>query len=142
LKQGRTVYVNLQEASHTDNENGASQLDGAFGALATPLKIRGETIGVFGIQHHEPGRRWTSDEIALIEAVSEQMSLALENARLFEETGRRASRERIIADVTQQVWSADEIEAVMRTAVTQLGEKLQASEVIIRLGSGTNSGSS
>lgn len=142
LKQGRTVYVNLQESPHIDSENGGiSHLDDAYGALATPLKIRGETIGVFGIQHHEPGRRWTSDEIALIEAVSEQMSLALENARLFEETGRRASRERIIADVTQQVWSADEIEAVMRTAVTELGEKLQASEVIIRLGVGPNSAS-
>jgi GAF domain-containing protein len=106
----------------------------ARAALATPLKLRGQTIGVLGVQADEPERRWTRDEIALIEAVSEQMSLAIENARLFEETGRRAGREKVIADLTRQVWASGELERVMRTAVEQLGTTLDASRVVIRLG--------
>jgi GAF domain-containing protein len=103
-------------------------------ALATPLRIGDEVIGVLGIRDSDPDRRWSEEEIALIEAVSEQMSLALENARLFEETGRRAGRERIIADVTRQIWASGELEQVMRTAVEQLGKTLDASKVVIRLG--------
>jgi GAF domain-containing protein len=103
-------------------------------ALATPLKLGDEIIGVLGIRDDDPERRWTEEEIALIEAVSEQMSLALENARLFEETGRRASRERIIADVTRRIWASGEMEQVLRTAVEQLGRTLYASKVVIRLG--------
>jgi GAF domain-containing protein/HAMP domain-containing protein len=103
-------------------------------ALATPLKLGEDIIGVLGIRDDDPDRRWTQEEVALIEAVSEQMSLSLENARLFEETGRRASRERIIAEVTRRVWASGEMEQVMRTAVEQLGQTLDASRVIIRLG--------
>ena len=103
-------------------------------ALATPLKLRDEVIGVLGIRDENPERRWTEDEIALIEAVSEQMSLAIENARLFDETGRRAAREKIIADMTRQVWASDDLEKVMQTAVQQLGTTLNASKVVIRLG--------
>lgn len=103
-------------------------------ALATPLKLRDEIIGVLGIHDEDPERRWSQEELALIEAVSEQMSLALENARLFDETGRRASRERIIAEVTRRVWASGELEQVMQTAVEQLGAILDASKVVVRLG--------
>ncbi len=103
-------------------------------AMATPLKIGEEVIGVLGIRDDNPDRRWTEEEIALIEAVSEQMSLAIENARLFEETGRRAGRERVIADVTRRIWASSELEQVMQTTVEELGKTLDASKVVIRLG--------
>ena len=70
----------------------------------------------------------------MIEAVSEQMSLALENARLVEETQRNAWRDRVVSESTAKVWSSSEIEEVMKAAVAQLGDKLRASEVVIRLG--------
>lgn len=104
------------------------------GALATPLKLHDEIIGVLGIRDENPERRWTDEEIALLEAVGEQMSLAIENARLFEETGRRARREKIIADMTRQVWASGKFEQVLRTAVEQLGVNLEASKVVIRVG--------
>lgn len=106
-------------------------------ALASPLKLRDKIIGVLGIHAADSQRVWTEDEIALIEAVSEQMSLALENARLFEETQRSAWHDRVVSESTTEIWLADEIEAVMRAAVAQLGDKLQASEVVLRLGTET-----
>jgi GAF domain-containing protein len=96
--------------------------------------LRDQIIGVLGIHSDDLNRQWTADEIALIEAVSEQMSLAIENARLFEESQRNAWRDQIISESTAKVWSSADIEEVMRTAVAQLGEKLRASEVVIRLG--------
>jgi GAF domain-containing protein len=103
-------------------------------ALATPLKLRDELIGVLGIQDERSDRRWTEEEIALIEAVSEQMSLAIENARLFEHTQRDAWRNQVISETTARVWASAEIDEVMRAAVAELGDKLKASEVVIRLG--------
>ncbi len=115
-------------------DGGPGAAEGTEAAIATPLKIGDEIIGVLGVRDANPDRRWTEEETALIEAVSEQMSLALENARLFEETGRRAGRERIIADVTRQIWASGELDYVMRTAVEQLGKTLDASKVVLRLG--------
>ncbi len=103
-------------------------------ALVVPLKLRGKVIGTLGLQEADPNRQWTDDEIALVEAVSEQVSQALERARLFEETQRSAWRDQVVSESTAQVWSSTKIGEVMRAAVEQLGDKLQASEVVIRLG--------
>lgn len=102
--------------------------------VIAPLKLREQVIGTLGVLDAEPNRQWTSEEIALIETISEQASLALENARLFDETSRRAGREKVIADVTREVWASGELEHVMQTAVSQLGVTLDASKVVIRLG--------
>jgi GAF domain-containing protein len=120
--------------SKEENDHPFPQPLSTITALAAPLKLRDEVIGVLGIHAEDPQRSWTEDEIALIEAVSEQMSLAIENARLFETTGRQAAREKLIADMTRQVWASGEMERVMQMAVEQLGITLDASKVVIRLG--------
>jgi PAS domain S-box-containing protein len=113
-----------------DQDNG----HGSPGTVVAPISLRGEILGTLSLQDVDPARLWTADEIALIETVSEQLALTLENLRLFEDTQQLATREKIIADVTQQVWASGELEQVMQTAVEQLGAKLDASKVVIRLG--------
>jgi len=53
-------------------------------ALATPIKLREQTIGVVDLQEAGGPRDWSEDEIALVKAVSDQVGLALENVRLLE----------------------------------------------------------
>ena len=130
LQQRKTV--NRRSTGNVNGSEGAS--DKVESVLATPLKLGDEIIGVLGIRDENPERQWSEDEIALIEAVSEQMSLALENARLVDETQRNAWRDRVVSESTAKVWSSSEIEEVMKAAVAQLGDTLGASEVVIRLG--------
>jgi GAF domain-containing protein/HAMP domain-containing protein len=138
LKQKQTIDLRQptmgQAATRQTNKTDGAVEIHVPAALATPLRLRDQVIGVLGIHSEDPNRQWTADEIALIEAVSEQMSLAIENARLFEESQRNAWRDQVISESTAKVWSSAEIEEVMRAAVAQLGEKLRASEVVIRLG--------
>ena len=54
--------------------------------------------------------------------------------RLFQDTQRNAWRDQIVSEVTSSIWSSAEVEDVMRAAVAELGEKLNASDVVIRLG--------
>ena len=129
LQQERTIRL------HINGNDADTELSVGADTLATPLKLRNQVIGVLGIRDEKnTNRHWTEDEIALIEAVTEQMSLAIENARLFEETGRRAGREKIIAEITQQMWASGDLERVMETAIQQLSQKLNASKVVIKLG--------
>jgi GAF domain-containing protein len=69
----------------------------------------------------------------VIQAVSEQIALALESARLFEDTQRNAWRDQVVSETTARVWSSAEMEAVMQAAIAQLGQQLGASEVVIQL---------
>jgi len=56
--------------------------------LAVPVSLRDQVMGVLGFQD-APDRQWTADELAIIETVAEELALALENARLFDEAQAR-----------------------------------------------------
>ena len=58
--------------------------------LIAPITLRDEVIGALGLQEEGMTREWSEDDLALIQAVTEQMAIAIENVRLFEETERRA----------------------------------------------------
>jgi signal transduction histidine kinase/ActR/RegA family two-component response regulator len=61
-------------------------------ALATPIKFRDQVIGVVDLQETDEPRLWSEDEIAMVQAISDQVGLALENARLFADTQRHTEQ--------------------------------------------------
>lgn len=98
-------------------------------SMAVPIKLRGETIGVLNIKSPAKDRKWSRDEINMIESVSERLALALENARLFEETNRRAERERLVSEITGKIRSVNDPQAMIETALEELRNVLGASRV-------------
>jgi GAF domain-containing protein len=103
-------------------------------ALVAPIQLRGEIIGALGLQEIADGRAWTRDEVALVEAVADQMALAIENIRLLDETRQRGQRDRLIADITAQVRASMDVERILQTAVRGLGAALGTNRAYIRLG--------
>jgi GAF domain-containing protein len=71
--------------------------------------------------------------MAFIEAVASEAAIALEGARLLEETQRNAERERILAEISSKVRASTDINTVLRTAVLELGRTLRAAEGVIQL---------
>jgi len=109
--------------------------DGAEQALlVAPISLRGEVIGALGLHETENRRQWTDDEVALIEAVAEQMALAIENARLLEQTQRRAARDRLLAEITARVRSSLDPQTILRTAVRELGAALGTDRAFVQIG--------
>jgi GAF domain-containing protein/HAMP domain-containing protein len=102
-------------------------------ALAVPIKLHGQVIGVLDLQETDENRRWTEEEIALAEAVAEQLALALESARLFEQTQARARREALTRQITERIRDAMDVDAMLQTAVRELGQALGAPRVYVRL---------
>ena len=69
------------------------------------------------------------DQIDLIKAVAERVALSAENARLFEETTRRAERERLVSDITGKIRSVNDPQSMIQTAMEELRKALGASKV-------------
>jgi GAF domain-containing protein len=108
--------------------------------LAVPVKFREQVIGVIHIEAVETNRKWTEDEIAMVQAISERASFALENARLFEETARRAEQEETIARVTTQIGASTDFNRILQTTIQELGQALGASRSFIQLGTPPENG--
>ena len=93
-----------------------------------PIELRGEKIGTLVVQHPS-NNQLNQTQIDLIKAVAERVALAAENARLFEETTRRAERERLITDITGKIRSVNDPQTMIQTAVEELRKALGASRV-------------
>jgi hypothetical protein len=103
--------------------------------LEIPVRFRGQTIGKFKLNPNDSARIWSDDEIAMAQATAERTALTLENARLLEDAQRRASRERVIGDISTSISTFSDMEGILRTAVQQLGRRLGGAEVVLELGS-------
>jgi len=100
---------------------------GSPAVLAVPIRVRGESIGVIHLEAESDVRTgWSPDEIEAIKNVSDQIGLALENARLFEQTVRRAERERKVLEITSKIRSTTDPQAMLEIAKAELQRALQA----------------
>lgn len=102
-------------------------------ALAVPVKLRDQVIGIINVESSSGNRKWTEEEIAMVQAISDRAALALENARLFENATRRAEQEETIAHVTTQIGSSSDFNRILQTTIQELGQALGVSRTFIQL---------
>jgi GAF domain-containing protein/HAMP domain-containing protein len=100
--------------------------------LAVPVMLRGQTIGVLNIKAPTSDRKWNQDEINLAQAISDRLALALDNARLLQESQRRAAKEARIGKMSARIGASINMRNVLQAAVEELGRALPGSEVVIQ----------
>ncbi len=104
--------------------------DRAESRILAPIQLRGETLAVLEIRAPaEIAEQDASEEV--IQALTDRIALALENARLYEETTRRAQREHMVAQIANALRSTDDPDEMLQTAIRELKQALGAREVRI-----------
>ncbi|MBN1922685.1 MAG: GAF domain-containing protein [Anaerolineae bacterium] len=107
-------------------------LEAEQGAVAVPLKVRDQVIGV--LDGRKPsGVAWTESELALLQVLAEQLSVALESGRLYRDTQLRAARERLVGEVSGRIRETLDLETMLRTAAEQMRQALDLEDLIVRL---------
>jgi len=119
----------LPTGAATEYEVGGTPSEGTA-VVDVPLTLRDQIIGQITL---EGEAEWSPEERSLIEAVATQAALALENARLLEESQQMALHERLTAEITRKVWASQNIETILQTTVRELGRALRAEEASIHL---------
>jgi GAF domain-containing protein/HAMP domain-containing protein len=108
--------------------------------LVAPIRLREEAFGSIVLSQDPDQDPWSPEELAMLQEVSDQVALALENARLLDATRRRAAQERLISEITAHVRESLDLDIVLQTAVREIGEALNIAEVEVRMGSGGGDG--
>ncbi|MGZ9234930.1 MAG: GAF domain-containing protein [Anaerolineales bacterium] len=101
-------------------------------AVAVPVKLRGEVIGILHVESNDPLKQWQDDEVSLVQAVAERAAFAMENARLFQDARRRAAKERLISEASARISGALNIENILQTTAEELERVLGGSEILIQ----------
>ncbi|MBN1146557.1 MAG: GAF domain-containing protein [Anaerolineales bacterium] len=100
---------------------------------AVPIKIRDQVTGVVRLRKPRDAGQWTEKELDLMEALSDRLGTALESARLYEETRRRAERERLTGEITARLRASNDPQTILKTAVSELRKALQADQAQLLL---------
>jgi signal transduction histidine kinase/CheY-like chemotaxis protein len=122
--------ANLSGANGADGAarqlpGGETTADGepvARAALAAPIKLREQVIGVLELQMAEEPRHWTDDEIAIVEAISDQVGLALENARLLESEQQQRMAAEALREAAVVLSSTLEFDELIQRILDQIGQ--------------------
>jgi GAF domain-containing protein len=98
--------------------------------IEVDLTLRNQTIG----QIMAAGAsEWSNEQKSLLEAIATQATLALENARLVEDSQFTAVQERLTNEIISKIWASPNMDGILQTAVRELGRSLEASEVEIEV---------
>lgn len=99
--------------------------------IQIPLTLRDNKIGEIEIEI--PGEELSEEDLEFINALAVQTTLAIENARLLEETQRSALQEQQLNQLTALFSRAVSIEEILKTAVSEIGKIPGIAEISIRL---------
>jgi signal transduction histidine kinase/ActR/RegA family two-component response regulator len=91
----------LRSVAHDDAHLALLRNIGVTSLLHAPLLLRGRTIGVLTLARTRDSGRYGAADLAVAEELCDRAAVAIENARLFEESERRGREGQAMAEVAR-----------------------------------------
>lgn len=116
LTTGQALCVDDLDAVDAElnigTETFGAAYEGALAVVAVPMQLRGKAIGVLSVQAYAP-QRYTPEDVEMVEMLAAFGAGALENARLFDETRRRAEHLDLLNRIGTSITSGLDLEQVL-----------------------------
>lgn len=100
--------------------------------VAVPIAVGERVLGVLDVQHNVAGSLGQA-EAQLLQSIADQVAIALQNARLYQQTRQQAEQEALINTIGKKIQQAATIETVLQTAVRELGQALGSQRASIQV---------
>ena len=101
--------------------------------IAVPVDLPEQALGLLEIIDDTPNRKWSQDELRLAEEVADQLALALDNARLFQETQNTLSRTEALFNVSQASIAFENLAELLQSVVNTVAEALPADRALVAI---------
>src|SRR4029453_6619605 len=101
--------------------------------VMVPLLVGSEMRGILQLNDLEREHAFSESDIRLLETLANSMSVALQNARLFDETQRRTRETAALAEVGREIGSSLDLATVMQRIAHHAKELLSAENSAIFL---------
>jgi len=99
--------------------------------FAVPINLRGVTLGVVEYELRES--EFNYNKVLLAEELVNRLAVSLDNARLFQDTQQTTQRERLVNDISTKLTGHNDIQAIIQTAIREVGQALGTPQVAVRL---------
>lgn len=99
--------------------------------MQTEINLRGQKIGTISLKRSGAESEWTEKEQEFTEKIAAQIALAIENARLLEDSQRRAIREQTLNELTTRLSRSLDLENLLQNAVLELHKLPQVTDASV-----------
>jgi signal transduction histidine kinase/CheY-like chemotaxis protein/signal transduction protein with GAF and PtsI domain len=132
IKTGKKILIN----DRGDLENLAIDFEGdsemADSILAVPLSSAGSIFGMLSCQCYQP-HAYTQEDLDTLSTLANQAAIAIENARLFEETQHRLAELTFLSQIIAITATENDLTVALNLICAELARFLQVPEVSFAL---------
>ena len=128
----RATLLYDKDGKEEPSSDSEAQSKRRTGSISMPITMRGEPIGTVEVRSPN-NQRWDKDELDIVSAIIERAALALENARFFEDSQKRAAKERAIGEIAAKISAQNKVDELLRTAILELRHTIPGAEVSIQI---------
>jgi GAF domain-containing protein/CheY-like chemotaxis protein len=100
--------------------------------LAVPLRLGGNMFGMLSCQNYRPGQ-YSTEDLEILNTLANQAAIAIENARLFEETQHRLAELTFLSQIIAITATENDLSVALNLICSELAQFLQVSEVSFAL---------
>ncbi len=133
-RQRLVVNSNFRERSA---ELGSALLTGStrdpLSFVGVPIIAGDQAIGVITLENLERENAFDEASVNLLSTLASSMGVALENARLFDETQRRARETAALNEIGREISATLDLQQVLNQIATRAEQVLSTRDVVIRL---------
>ncbi|MBN2501812.1 MAG: GAF domain-containing protein, partial [Anaerolineales bacterium] len=140
LQPAQTGQLSPEVLEAFERQRSAQQAEPETAILKASFSLNQGAKGLLEIIDDNPERQWSEDDVLLAEQVADQLSLALENANLFQQTqsalaeaDEQARRLALLNEMSNRVGQANKITDIYDTAIEQAHKIFKAKRSCITL---------
>ncbi|GAB4494650.1 MAG: hypothetical protein OHK0052_00200 [Anaerolineales bacterium] len=89
--------------------------------LAVPLVFRERRIGILTVQSYQP-YQYTENDLQLLEGFADFAAIAVENARLFQETQTSARQEQVLRQIVATINASEDLASALPGVMQQINQ--------------------
>jgi len=132
IRERRVAQVEDVDLAHGPLGEGTRR-HGARAAVAAPLLLRGEPLGVLIVDESRRARRFSDAEVQRVTHIANQLAVAIENARLYQAARDRLSELATVVDVARVISGSLDLDRVLEAGAEHLKRTLRGSSCTILL---------
>ena len=133
LQNPHAAQINIGSPNLENNEKYLLQRLGLSSLLIAPLQAQNRTIGLAMLMDRQVARVFKEHEISMVQTLANQATVAVQNARLYQETQRQLRITTLLNEASKVINSSLDLGEIMQSLLTQMNDFLHAEALSIAL---------
>lgn len=130
ISQGRTIaFNNIQESDAPDFFKETYASLGVKSVIVSAIKIGDDVWGAIALSEYDNYRVWTDEEKELLETISDQIYIAINQAEIYQKEKLIAERERLSRSIIEIMRSTTDADVIKKLFVKSFAKLFDADRV-------------